>query len=360
MLVIADLEKKRCALSYGLLDSTDLQQQCRIGLTKIITSHVPVRCGRMVFYPSYVTIELLPCPISVLDTVPPNLVTEMLAHISSERVQILQKCPILEEVKGSSVGTSTIPDDYLLAQGWEYRKEKKEDRTLIHYGNYTYVKPDDWNESWHYLHHGKKISRASLPSVVLSKFNGDYYYGPALSGYRMIITEEGRKKFRFNNRVIAQKKIPSEIMKALIEKAPKVSRYDILKEHKGDGTGFMYSKAEFNGTTRNYYFFNGFSIPKKDLPPEAFESMKDRQEYFKDRFSSYYSQTHSNSRDYTSYTSVSVTEQALKLLEDQGIASRKDWKKWMLKHHPDRNPDTSLELVQLVNSAVELIYPADD
>jgi len=46
------------------------------------------------------------------------------------------------------------------------------------------------------------------------------------------------------------------------------------------------------------------------------------------------------------------------LLNDHQILSRKDWKEWMLKNHPDKNLQTDVELVARINTAMEMIYPS--
>jgi hypothetical protein len=46
------------------------------------------------------------------------------------------------------------------------------------------------------------------------------------------------------------------------------------------------------------------------------------------------------------------------LLAQHNITSRKDWKKWMLQNHPDKNPSADVTLVARVNKAVDLAYPA--
>ena len=46
-----------------------------------------------------------------------------------------------------------------------------------------------------------------------------------------------------------------------------------------------------------------------------------------------------------------------KLLNNYQIYCRGDWKKWMLKNHPDKNNDIDTELVARINSAVNIVYP---
>ncbi len=45
------------------------------------------------------------------------------------------------------------------------------------------------------------------------------------------------------------------------------------------------------------------------------------------------------------------------LLNTYGIFSRKEWRRWMLKFHPDKKPDTDRELVALINIAIDIVYP---
>ena len=44
-----------------------------------------------------------------------------------------------------------------------------------------------------------------------------------------------------------------------------------------------------------------------------------------------------------------------KLLEQYGIKTRRDFKQWMLRNHPDKNPNIELNLVQEISAAVDLI-----
>ena len=45
-----------------------------------------------------------------------------------------------------------------------------------------------------------------------------------------------------------------------------------------------------------------------------------------------------------------------KLLNENGIFSRKDWKRWMLKNHPDKNGEIDSELVGAINTAVGRVF----
>lgn len=44
------------------------------------------------------------------------------------------------------------------------------------------------------------------------------------------------------------------------------------------------------------------------------------------------------------------------LLARHGITCKKEWKKWMMGHHPDKNPDGDLNVVQEVCAAATRIY----
>ncbi len=44
------------------------------------------------------------------------------------------------------------------------------------------------------------------------------------------------------------------------------------------------------------------------------------------------------------------------LLAKYNIYNVQDWRRWLLKYHPDKNPNTDIELVQLINMAANIIY----
>jgi hypothetical protein len=45
-----------------------------------------------------------------------------------------------------------------------------------------------------------------------------------------------------------------------------------------------------------------------------------------------------------------------KLLLSHNIKDRKEWKKWLLQHHPDKNPNVDINLVQRINAAAGRIF----
>jgi hypothetical protein len=44
------------------------------------------------------------------------------------------------------------------------------------------------------------------------------------------------------------------------------------------------------------------------------------------------------------------------LLARQGITTKKEWKNWMITHHPDKNPDCDINLVQEVCAAAQRMF----
>jgi len=66
-----------------------------------------------------------------------------------------------------------------------------------------------------------------------------------------------------------------------------------------------------------------------------------------------------NENDYeTSSEEEEMTEHRMHkiVLDEQGILSKDEWKVWLMKNHPDRNPNTDLELVQKVTTAGKYFF----
>jgi hypothetical protein len=58
------------------------------------------------------------------------------------------------------------------------------------------------------------------------------------------------------------------------------------------------------------------------------------------------------------YICNNKNEKYIKLLNENKIFSRKDWKKWLKKNHPDKKLNINNDLVAMINSTVEIIYPS--
>ena len=69
----------------------------------------------------------------------------------------------------------------------------------------------------------------------------------------------------------------------------------------------------------------------------------------------HHSDTHTNTDN--SYLDPNDILTPHQLLSKLGIESRKDWKKWILRNHPDKNPGADILLVQLVNAAINTAHP---
>jgi len=46
-----------------------------------------------------------------------------------------------------------------------------------------------------------------------------------------------------------------------------------------------------------------------------------------------------------------------KVLKDNNITNRKEWKFWLSKNHPDKNPSVNPDLVRKIIEAGKLAYP---
>lgn len=123
------------------------------------------------------------------------------------------------------------------------------------------------------------------------------------------------------------------------------------------------------------YYRNGVRVPKRCIPPWEFQGMRDLAAEWRERFRAYSSSRNTRpepekTRDETESEktkdeprppkmdqNVSTYVNARKLLESVGITDQKTWKAWLLKNHPDKNPAVDLDLVQLVNGAIDLVCP---
>nr|WIL03076.1 hypothetical protein Cbor_327 [Cedratvirus borely]WIL03783.1 hypothetical protein Cplu_327 [Cedratvirus plubellavi] len=48
--------------------------------------------------------------------------------------------------------------------------------------------------------------------------------------------------------------------------------------------------------------------------------------------------------------------QTKELFDSLGIKDEKDWKKWLLRNHPDKNPNADMDLVGIVNNRARLYF----
>ncbi|SPN79622.1 Hypothetical protein BRZCDTV_445 [Brazilian cedratvirus IHUMI] len=48
--------------------------------------------------------------------------------------------------------------------------------------------------------------------------------------------------------------------------------------------------------------------------------------------------------------------QTKELFDSLGIKDEKDWKKWLLKNHPDKNPNADIDLVGMVNNRARVYF----
>ena len=51
--------------------------------------------------------------------------------------------------------------------------------------------------------------------------------------------------------------------------------------------------------------------------------------------------------------------QTKELFDSLGIKDEKDWKRWLLKNHPDKNPNADTDLVGIVNSRARLYFQSN-
>ena len=203
------------------------------------------------------------------------------------------------------------------------------------------------------------------------------------SDYTIKRTCGGTTRYFKNDKFVKQKDVPKEIRHRLefllhgwssLYASTLDDRSLLELVNSSKTTDSDYSYKDF-GTSIQYYK-DGVRIPKRCIPPWVFENMRDstrewsynfwkyagcsRKHYsyseFPDETQKPKEEPKEEPKDYKSFN-ISVYFEARSFLNEQGITDRKSWKKWMLKNHPDKNPDFDIELVQLVNGAIDLVYP---
>lgn len=126
------------------------------------------------------------------------------------------------------------------------------------------------------------------------------------------------------------------------------------------------------------YYRGKFRVPKRCVPPWEYERMRERfrkaREQYQEKHKSFPGEESSessrkqeeseNTREDSDSKKdsegvpppISEYLKAKQLLERMGISDRKSWRKWSMKNHPDKNPEIDVELVAMVNAAVDYLY----
>jgi len=195
-------------------------------------------------------------------------------------------------------------------------------------------------------------------------------------GYSKGYTLNGFISYYYHGKRIAKKIVPSDILEHL--PSDRELAFTSIEERRiksGEPyTGFSYLLSQ----NRKIYMFNNNRIPKRIIKDEEFEVMYDRQrkwqEGFKNYFNKKYNQPKKDPKSDSKYKEKTKYEKEIptndfkpkekiysnmspyELLKYYGINTKKDWRKWMLKNHPDKDPDTDLELVKLINMAAKMMF----
>lgn len=131
-----------------------------------------------------------------------------------------------------------------------------------------------------------------------------------------------------------------------------------------------YSYLQGFGRTRLYYY-EGVRIQKSRIPKKELENIIDAHAYWsnkweqtrrdaQDKFEKEYrkeEKTPNKEEPHRAKGPAYLKMSPPELLQAEKIHSRSDWKIWMLRNHPDKNPDSDTQLVAMVNAAVHLVYP---
>jgi len=176
--------------------------------------------------------------------------------------------------------------------------------------------------------------------------------------YQKKYTLNGLICYYFNNRKIAKSKVPKEVLNNFLGDR-ETAFIEIEKRTKNKHyTGFTC----FESHGKTLYYYNGERIPKRIIKTNEFEKIRNLTRIWEESYKEYYKkykqpeeETNSNEpKEETPKVDAHLTPH--ELLQKYNINSKSDWKKWMLKNHPDKNPDTDIELVKLINMATDIIF----
>ncbi len=180
--------------------------------------------------------------------------------------------------------------------------------------------------------------------------------------YAKKYTRNGFICYYFKDRKIAKSKIPINILNSFPTDR-EIVFIEILKRTK-IFTGFTFLSSQ----GRKIYMFNGCRIPKRIITDQEFEKMRNIRTQWEKTYSAF-RKGYSKKENVPSGPSKEKTKETpepekeinphlnpYELLQKYKINNKKDWKLWMLKNHPDKNPNTNIELVKLINMAVSVIF----
>lgn len=204
----------------------------------------------------------------------------------------------------------------------------------------------------------KMTDKRNAPKMALQT-PGNY------QGYSKKYTRNGFICYYFNDRRTSKAKMPKEVLNTLPSDR-EVAFTEILRRTKNKPyTGFTFLPSR----GRKIYMFNGERIPKRIITDKEFERMRNLERIWKAKYEEY-SKSNNQSKEpnkepnenkadppkeRTEYKKP-IPSNPYDLLKEYGINNRKDWRRWMLKNHPDKNPNTDIELVKLINMAVKIVF----
>lgn len=191
-------------------------------------------------------------------------------------------------------------------------------------------------------------------------------------GYSKKYTRNGFICYYFNDLRVAKAKVPREVINTLPSDRDTCFTEILRRTKNKPHTGFTFLLSH----GRKIYMFNNERIPKRIITDKEFERMRDLTRKWKAKYEEYsksnYQRKEQNSNDTKNETNNEneskpdpprsserkkpLPSNPYDLLREYGINNKKDWKKWMLKNHPDKNPNTDIELVKLINMAVSIVF----
>ena len=208
-------------------------------------------------------------------------------------------------------------------------------------------------------------------------------------GYSIITSKRGYILYRLNGKRIAKNNVPSHIVRILMidykkpiidcDSSKNKTQCEEYHEYTYMPTGN--SKFDLNDNPKEgfFYYCDGIWVERFDLPHwVSHKDMKDERSAstFRERWNKLwraykegkekvdktyrktFSHNKSKYREYKEKCSSGLPDNMNpeSLLCENGINNKKDYYKWILKNHPDKNPDADINLVALINTAVEMVY----
>lgn len=204
--------------------------------------------------------------------------------------------------------------------------------------------------------------------------------------YKIKRTRNGTTRYSYGDKFVKAKDVPKDIKNRLeyklhgwssgyIEKLTDDEILNLNQEICERVEQNAYSFESYESSVQ--YYKNNVRIPKRCIPPWIFEKLRPRTSAWDDAFKEYTNKMNdwkerqkANEETYREYVNerkaeegmpkdynISIYLNARNLLNFNGIVDRKTWKKWMLINHPDKTKDVDIELVQLINGPIDLVYP---